>query len=73
MRNVSAPRAHHIELTSVCFGVEPAGRAAQLEAVRCYIDRSFATKWGGRVGLALTFAQPGAGKSFLLQAIDADL
>lgn len=73
MRNASAPRASHINLTSARFGLEPAGRAEQLAVVEDYVDTSFQRKIGKRVGLALTFAQSGAGKSFLLQAIDANL
>jgi hypothetical protein len=73
MRNVSTPPESHISLTSASFGLEAAGRAAQLAAVEDYVDTSFSKKSGTRVGLALTFAPSGAGKSFLLQAIDAYL
>jgi hypothetical protein len=63
----------HINLTSARFGLEAAGRAAQLAAAEDYVDSSFVKKNGLRVGLTLTLAQVGAGKSFLLQAIDAHL
>lgn len=73
MRNTSMPRTFHLKLTSARFGLEPAGRSVQLAAVERYVDTSFQKKSGNRVGLALTFAQSGAGKSFLLQAINANL
>jgi hypothetical protein len=71
MRNVITPRESQINLTIAPFGLEPAGRAAQLAAVEYYVEKSSRETNSGRVGIAFTFAQAGSGKSFFLQAIDA--